>query len=263
VEAAGVVEEVGEGVTEVARGDRVAYAGGPPGAYAQSRVIAADRLVPLPPSIDDRTAAAILLQGMTVEYLIRRTFRVEPGMTVLFHAAAGGVGSIATQWLRHLGATVIGTVSTEEKAAACRERGCAHTILYTREDVVARVREITGGRGVPVVYDSVGRSTFEGSLDCLARRGMLVLFGGSSGPVPPFDPLILSRKGSLVLTRPTLFDYTVTRRELLASAGALFDVVAGGAVKPVIGRTWPLAQAAEAHRALQARQTTGSLLLLT
>ena len=262
MEAAGVVEAVGDGVVVVRPGDRVGYASGAPGAYAELRVVPADRLVPLPDGIDDRTAAAMLLRGMTVEYLIRRAFRVEPGMTVLLHAAAGGLGLIACQWLRHLGATVIGTVGSDEKAALAREHGCAHTIVYTREDFVAHVRELTSGRGVPVVYDSVGRSTFAGSLDCLARRGMLVGFGNASGAPPPFDPLLLSRKGSLYLTRPTLMDYTATRDELLASARALFEVVQQGRVKVEIRQTWPLAEAAEAHRAFEARRTVGSSVLL-
>ncbi|HET6201932.1 MAG TPA: quinone oxidoreductase [Planctomycetota bacterium] len=262
VEAAGVVEAVGKGVTGVAPGDRVAYAGGTPGAYAGVRNVPADRLVPLPAGIDERIAAAALLKGMTVEYLIRRAFRVERGRTVLFHAAAGGVGLIACQWLAHLGATVVGTVGTEEKAKLALAHGCAHAIVYAREDFVARVREITGGRGVPVVYDSVGKTTFEGSLACLAPRGTLVSFGNASGPVAPFDPLELARRGSLFLTRPTLKDYTATREELLACAAALFDVIRSGAVRVLVGRTGPLREAAEAHRALEGRRTTGSLLLV-
>lgn len=262
MEAAGVVEEVGAGVTEVKRGDRVAYASGVPGSYAEVRVVPADRLVPIPSGIEERQAAAMLLRGMTVEYLIRRAFKVEPGMTVLFHAAAGGVGLIASQWLRHLGATVIGTVGGAEKAALAREHGCAHTIDYTRENVAARVRELTGGKGVPVVYDSVGKATFEASLDCLARRGMLVGFGNSSGAPAPLDPLTLSRKGSLFLTRPTLMDYTATRSELLESARSLFDVVLAGAVRVEVRRTWSLQEAAEAHRALESRRTVGSSILL-
>jgi NADPH2:quinone reductase len=261
-EGAGIVEAVGPDVTLVKPGDRVAYAGVPPGSYAEARLAPAEKLVPLPDGVDERTAAAMLLKGMTAEYLIRRTFKVEAGMTVLFHAAAGGVGSIACQWLKHLGAVVIGTVGSDAKAALARAHGCEHTIDYRRENVVERVRAITGGRGVPVVYDGVGRSTFEISFDCLERRGMLVGFGNASGPAPPLDPLLLSRKGSLYLTRPTLFDYTFTRQELLTSASALFDVVREGAVKITIGRTWPLAEAAAAHRALESRQTTGSSLLL-
>lgn len=262
MEGAGVVEAVAPDVTVVKPGDRVAYANGPPGSYATRRNLVADRLVPLPDDIDARTAAAVLLQGMTVEYLVRRTFRVEPGMTVLFHAAAGGVGLLACQWLKHLGATVIGTVSSDAKADIARAAGCDHPIVYTREDVVARVRELTDGEGVPVVYDSVGKDTFERSLDCLRRRGTLVGFGNASGKPDPFDALELARRGSLYLTRPTLFDYVHARDELLASAEALWEVIRSGAVKPQIGRSWPLADAADCHRALEARETTGSCLLL-
>ena len=262
MEAAGVVEAVGEGVRDVAVGDRVAYASGPPGAYAELRSIAADRLVPLPDAIDDERAAAMLLKGMTVEYLIRRTFRVEPGMIVLFHAAAGGVGLIACQWLAHLGVTVIGTVGSEEKAELARAHGCTHTILYKEEDFVARVRELTGGRGVPVVYDSVGKTTIPRSLGCLQRRGMLVGFSNSSGKPDPFDMSILSQKGSLFLTRPVLFDYTASRDDLLASASALFEVVASGAVAIDIHQRFPLTEARAAHEALESRETTGSTILL-
>jgi len=262
MEAAGKIEAVGDGVTEFARGDRVAYATGPPGAYAEKRVVAADRLVRLPDGIDDRVAAAASLRGMTVEYLIRRAFHVERGMTVLFHAAAGGVGLIACQWLRHLGATVIGTVGNEEKAALARAHGCAHVIVYSHESVAAKVREITNGKGVPVVYDSVGRATLDESLNSLERRGMLVSFGNASGAPPPIDPLTLLRKGSLYLTRPSLVDYAATRAELLASAAALFDVIQMGAVKVEVRKTWPLAEAAEAHRALESRRTAGSSVLL-
>jgi NADPH2:quinone reductase len=261
-EAAGVVEETGAGVTGIGKGMRVAYAAGTPGAYAERRVLPAARLIPLPDDIDDRTAAGMMLRGMTAEYLIRRTFKVEPGMTVLFHAAAGGVGAIACQWLKHLGAKVVGTVGSDEKAARAQQDGCDEVIVYTREKFPERVREITSGRGVPVVYDSVGKATFEGSLDCLARRGMLVSFGNSSGAPPPLDPLVLSRKGSLYLTRPTLMDYTATREELLEAAGALFDVVRRGAVRIRVGQTFPLAEAAAAHRALESRATVGSTVLL-
>jgi NADPH2:quinone reductase len=262
MEAAGVVEEVGDGVTDLHVGDRVAYAGGPLGAYSERRVIAADKLVPLPEAISDDVAAAALLKGMTVEYLVRRVFRVERGMPVLFHAAAGGVGSIACQWLSHLGAEVIGTVGTEEKAERARALRCAHPIVYTEEDFVERVRAITDGRGVPVVYDSIGKATFERSLDCVARRGMLVGFGNASGKPDPFDALLLAQKGSLFLTRPTLMDYVATREELLASAAALFEVIASGAVRIDIEQRWPLAEAADAHRALEARRTVGSSLLV-
>ena len=219
-------------------------------------------MVKVPDSIDERTAAAMMLQGMTVEYLIRRTFKVEPGMTVLFHAAAGGVGLIACQWLKHLGATVIGTVGSEAKADLARAHGCDHPILYNTEDVAARVREITGGAGVPVVYDSVGKTTFEASLNSLAPRGMLVSFGNASGPVAPFEPGILAQKGSLYFTRPTLMTYNADRADLVASANALFDVVGSGAVKIEVNQEYPLAEAAQAHRDLEARKTTGSTILL-
>lgn len=262
MEAAGVVEAVGEDVAALRPGDRVAYATAPPGAYADRRLLAADRLVPLPAEISDETAAASLLKGMTVEYLIRRCFPVERGQTVLFHAAAGGVGLIACQWLSHLGVTVIGTVGTEDKARLAREHGCHHPVVYTREDFRARVRELTGGRGVPVVFDSVGKDTFEASLDCLAPRGTYVGFGNASGKPPPFDISLLAQKGSLYLTRPTLMTYTATREELLASARALFAVVQSGAVRVHVGARWPLAEVTAAHRALESRTTLGSSLLL-
>jgi NADPH2:quinone reductase len=262
VEAAGVVEAIGPNTSEVAVGDRVAYVASAPGAYAEARNVPAHRLVPLPAAISDEVAAASLLKGMTVEYLIRRTFAVQRGMTVLFHAAAGGVGLLACQWLSHLGATVIGTVSSDEKAELARAHGCHHAIVYTREDFVERVRAITSGAGVPVAYDSVGKTTFTRSLDCLARRGTLVGFGNASGKPDPLDVLLLSQKGSLFLTRPTLFDYTATRPELLASAAALFEVIASGAVKVDVRRRWPLRDAAEAHRALESRATTGSTILV-
>nr|MDJ0894974.1 quinone oxidoreductase [Alphaproteobacteria bacterium] len=257
LEGAGVVEAVGPGVSELAAGDRVAYASPPIGAYSNERLMPADRLVKVPDSVDDRTAAAMMLQGMTVEYLIRRTFKVEPGMTVLFHAAAGGVGLIACQWLKHLGATVIGTVGSDAKAELARAHGCDHTILYNTEDVAARVREITGGAGVPVVYDAVGKTTFEASLNSLAPRGMFVSFGNASGPVAPFEPGILAQKGSLFFTRPTLMTYNAARADLVASANALFDVVGSGAVKIEVNQEYPLAEAAQAHRDLEARKTTG------
>jgi len=262
LEGAGVVEAVGDGVTNLKEGDRVAYASPPPGAYAEARLMPANRLVKLPDDISDRQAAAMMLQGMTVEYLIRRTYRVEPGDTVLFHAAAGGVGLIACQWLNHLGATVIGTVGSDEKAALAKAHGCHHTINYREEDFAARVREITDGAGVPVVYDSIGQATFEGSLDCLEPRGLMVTFGNASGPVTGFNPGILAQKGSLYLTRPTLFTYNASREELQASAGALFDVVQGGKVKIEINQTYPLAEAAQAQQDLEDRKTTGSTVLL-
>jgi NADPH2:quinone reductase len=262
VEAAGVVEAVGDGVTEVAPGERVAYVLGQPGCYAGERLVPAERLVPLPEGIDAATAAGALLKGMTVEYLTRRLYRVEPGMTVILHAAAGGVGLLACQWLAHHGVTVIGTVSSREKAAVARAHGCAHPVVLGDEDLLATVQELTGGQGVPVVYDSVGRDTFEVSLGCLARRGMLVGFGNASGAPPPFDPLELARRGSLFLTRPTLFDYTATREELLQSARALFAVIEAGAVRVPVTSQLPLADAARAHRALEERQTTGSTILV-
>jgi NADPH2:quinone reductase len=261
VEAAGVVEEVGAGVQEVRPGDRVAYAA-TPGAYAEARLIAADRLVRLPEKITDTQAAAMMVKGLTVQALLRRTHAVQAGETVLFHAAAGGVGLIAVQWLKAIGATVIGTVGSDAKAALARAHGCDHVVVYTREDFPKRVREITGGAGVPVVYDSVGKDTFEGSLDCLRPMGLMVSYGNASGPVPPFDIGVLSRKGSLFLTRPTVFTYIARREDLVRGATELFEMVLSGKVKIEIGGTWPLARAAEAHRALQSRSTTGSLLLL-
>ncbi len=261
-EAAGVVEAVGPGVTHVAAGDRVAYAGGAPGSYAQFRVMPADRLVRLPADIGDRPAAAAMLKGMTVQYLVTRTYPVKAGDTVLVHAAAGGVGLIACQWLKALGATVIGTVGSDAKAELARAHGCDHVIVYTREDFAARVKEITGGRGVPVVYDPVGRSTFTGSLDSLRPRGLMVSFGNASGPVPPVDLLQLSSRGSLYVTRPTLVHYTATRPELEATAADLFAMMRSGKVKVEPSAAYPLAEAARCHRDLEARRTTGSLLLV-
>ena len=262
MEGAGVVEAVGEGVDSLAVGDRVAYAAPPVGSYAEERLMPAGKVVKVPAGIDSRQAAAMMLQGMTVEYLLRRTYPVRSGETVLLHAAAGGVGLIACQWAKHLGATVIGTVGSDEKAALARAHGCDHPIVYTRENFTDRVRELTDGAGVPVVYDAVGRDTFEGSLDCLAPRGMLVSFGQSSGKIDPFDVGILSAKGSLYLTRPTLMTYTASRTDLEASAQALFDVVGRGAVRITVNQTFPLAEAAAAHRALESRRTTGSTILL-
>ncbi len=260
-EGTGVVLEVGAGVTEVKCGDRVAYAG-PAGAYAQERLIPAHRLVPLPSDVGDRDAAAAMLKGMTAQYLLRRTHRVEAGETILLHSAAGGVGLIAAQWARSLGATVIGTVSTDAKAILAREAGCDHVVVTSRESFVDRVREITGGAGVPVVYDAVGKDTFEGSLHCLAPLGLMVSFGNASGPVPPVSPLVLAQKGSLFLTRPILMTYTAKREDLLATAAELFSVIRSGAVKIRIGATYPLREAAAAHVALETRRTTGSTVLL-
>lgn len=262
LEGAGVVEAVGPGVDSLVEGDRVAYAGGPLGAYAEVRLIPANRLVTLPESIGDRQAAAMMLQGMTAQYLLRETYRVQPGDTVLIHAAAGGVGLLACQWAKALGATVIGTVGSTEKAELARAHGCDHPINYREEDFVARVKEITGGKGVPAVYDSVGKDTFEGSLDCLRPRGVMVLFGQSSGPVPPFDLGKLAAKGSLYITRPTLFVYTADRADLERTAGELFDVVGRGTVRIEVNQTYPLSDAAQAHRDLEGRKTTGSTILL-
>ena len=256
-EGCGVVEEVGAGVTDLKVGDRVAYAGGPLGAYCEERVFPADRLVPVPDGISDQEAAAMMLKGMTAWYLIRRTHVVKPGETILVHAAAGGVGLIACQWAKSLGATVIGTVGSEEKAALAKSHGCDYPILYRTEDFVARVEEITGGKKLPVVYDSVGKDTFFKSLDCLAPLGLMALFGQSSGAVPPVDLGILAGKGSLFVTRPTLGNYTATREDLLTAANDLFSVVKSGAVKIMVNQTYPLRDAAQAHRDLEARKTTG------
>ena len=260
VEAAGVVERLGPEVDGLKHGDRVAYAG-PIGGYAEQRLIAADRLVKLPDDIGDEQAAAMMLKGMTVDMLIRSVRPLKAGDTILVHAAAGGIGLILCQWASALGATVIGTVSSDEKAELARANGCEHPIVYTRQDFVAEVDRLTGDRKLPVVYDSVGRDTFLKSLDCLRKRGLMVSFGQSSGPVEPFAPRLLAQKGSLFLTRPTLFDYIATREDLEASAASLFDAVRTGKVKADIGQRFPLSQAAEAHRALEARQTTGSTIL--
>lgn len=261
-EAAGVVEAVGEGVTHVQAGDRVAYAARPNGSYSEVRVMPADILVRLPDAIDFETAAAMMLQGMTVQYLLTRTYPVKAGDTILFHAAAGGVGLIACQWARALGVNLIGTVGSNEKAQLALAHGAAHVINYKTENFVERVREITAGAMVPVVFDSIGKDTFTGSLDCLAPRGTMVSFGNASGPVPPFALTELVSRGSLYITRPTLVSYTATRAELEATAQDLFDMVTSGAVHINIGQRFPLAQAADAHRALEARSTTGSTILL-
>jgi NADPH2:quinone reductase len=258
LEGAGVVEALGPEVTGLAVGDRVAYASPPLGAYAQSRMMPADRVVRVPDGIADDTAAAMMLKGMTAEYLLRRTYAVKAGDTILVHAAAGGVGLIACQWAKALGTTVIGTVGSDEKAELARAHGCDHTIVYSREDFVERVREITGGAGVPVVYDSVGKDTFLKSLDCLQPRGLLASFGQSSGSVEAFNPGILAAKGSLYLTRPSLMTYNARREDLEASAAALFEVVAAGKVRIEINNRYPLSEAAQAHRDLEGRRTTGS-----
>ena len=261
MEAAGVVEEVGPGVDAVAVGDRVGYVFGP-GAYCEERVLPAARVVKLPSSISDQTAAAMMLKGMTAEYLLRRTYKVRSGDTVLIHAAAGGVGLIACQWASHLGATVIGTVGSREKADLAGAHGCHHPILYREQSFLDETKRITGGRGVPVVYDSVGRDTFDDSLRCLQPRGLLVLFGQSSGSVPPFDLQRLSQSGSLYVTRPSLAAYTATREDLEQSARALHAVVESGAVRVEVNHTYPLSETARAHRDLEARRTSGSIVLL-
>jgi NADPH2:quinone reductase len=258
LEAAGVVAAIGSGVSEVAVGDRVAYAGIPPGAYAEVRRIPAHRLVKLPAGISAQQAAAMMLQGMTARYLLKGCWQVGPGTTLLIHAAAGGVGLIVCQWARHLGATVIGTAGSPEKAELAKAHGCHHPIVYTQEDFAARVKEITGGKGVDVVYDSVGQATFMKSLDCLRPMGMMVSFGQSSGPMAPFDLSLLAQKGSLFVTRPSLMTYTARREDLLAHARDLFEVVQSGAVKVEVRRTYPLSEASRGHRDLEGRKTTGS-----
>jgi NADPH2:quinone reductase len=261
VEGAGEVEAVGEGVTNVKPGDKICY-GSILGAYAETRLVPADRLLALPDGISFETAAGIMLKGMTARYLVRATYRIEAGDTVLIHAAAGGVGLIACQWAKHLGATVIGTVGSDEKAALAKAHGCDYPILYTRENFVDRVKEITGGKGVPVVYDSVGKDTWEGSLDCLAPRGMMVSFGNASGPVAPFSILTLSQKGSLFLTRPTLAHYITSRAQYEETANDLFGVVTSGAVQIEINQRYALKDVAQAHKDLESRKTTGSTILI-
>ncbi|MSO53528.1 MAG: quinone oxidoreductase [Rhodospirillales bacterium] len=262
LEAAGVIEEIGPGVKGLKVGMRVAYCSRPNGAYAETRLYDAASVVPLPKSITDKTAAAMMLKGLTAEYLLRRTYKVGKGDTILVHAAAGGVGLILCQWGKHLGATVIGTVGSDAKAKVAKANGCHHPIVYTRENFRERVREITGGEGCDVVYDSVGKTTFAESLGCLRRRGMMVTFGNASGPVLPISPLLLSQHGSLFLTRPSLGDYVATRRELLTAAEALFDVVKKKKVKIHVNQTYPLRDAAQAHADLAARKTTGSTVLI-
>jgi NADPH2:quinone reductase len=261
-EAAGIIEELGEGVADLAVGDRVVYAGGGAGAYAQARIVPVQILVGLPDGLSDQQGAAMMLKGMTAQFLVRQISRVKAGDTVLFHAASSGVGFIACQWLKYLGVRVIGTVSSDEKAEAARAHGCDHVIVYTREDFVGRVKEITGGAKVSVVFDSVGKGTFVKSLDCLEPCGVAVLYGQASGPVGPFDLGLLANKGSLFVTRPTLTAYTSTRTKLLATAHDLFEVVESGAVRIEINQTYALQDAAQAHRAVEARQTTGSTVLV-
>ena len=261
MEGAGVVEAVGEGVSDISVGDRVAYCMAI-GGYAEHRLVQARLLIRIPDAISDRQGAAMMLKGCTAQYLLRRTYPVRPGDTILFHASAGGVGLIACQWAKHLGATVIGTVSSPEKAALARAHGCEYIVNYKTEKFVERVKEITGGTGVPVVYDSVGKDTFMGSLDCLKPRGLMVSFGQSSGAIPPFVPGVLATKGSLYLTRPTLATYTGTREELVATTNELFEVVQKGVVEIEANQTYPLKEVAQAHRDLEARKTTGSTVLL-
>ncbi len=261
MEGAGVVTAVGEGVRDLKIGRRVAYAG-PVGAYARERLIAADRVVRIPEGVSDETAAAVMLKGMTAQYLLRRTYKVGPETTLLFHAAAGGVGMIACQWASALGATVIGTVGSAGKALIARSHGCTHVINYREEDVVARVKDLTKVEGVDVVYDSIGKDTFPASLDCLKRRGMWVSFGQSSGPVPEFRINLLAQKGSLFATRPALGDYIATRKELVSAANDLFGVIAKGEVRIAVNQTYPLADAERAHRELEGRLTTGSTILI-
>ena len=261
-EAAGVVEAVGPGVTDLKAGDRVAYTGGPPGSYAETRIVSADRLVKIPEGVSDRVAATLMLKGLTVQYLLRQTYPLKGGETILLHAAAGGIGLIACQWARALGVTVIGTVGSDEKAALAKANGCTHTIVYTRENFVERVKQLTGGKGVPVVYDAVGKDTFPASLDCLSPRGMFVSFGNASGPVPPFDILLLSQKGSLYATRPTLVTYSAKRADMVRMADEVFSMVKAGKIVNDARQTYPLKDAAKAHHDLESRKTTGSTVLL-
>jgi NADPH2:quinone reductase len=262
LEAAGVVDALGEGVTSLKVGDRVAYCSGPIGAYAEANNVPADRVVKLPAAMSDEVAAAAMLKGMTVQYLLKRTFPVKAGQTIVFHSAAGGVGLIACRWAKHLGCTVIGTVGHTEKVALAKANGCAHVLNTRSDDWVKQVRELTKGQGVPVVYDSIGKDTFEGSLDCLEIRGMMVSFGNSSGAVPPFQPGILSAKGSLYITRPTLAHYTRNAQELQETADDLFAVIGSGAVKITIGQRFKLEDTRAAHEALHSRQTTGATILV-
>jgi NADPH:quinone reductase len=261
MEAAGEVVAVGPGVTGVKAGERVAYVGRPPGAYAQERVLRADQVIRLPDTISDEQAASVMLQGLTAQYLLRRTYRVKAGDTILIQAAAGGVGLIVCQWAKALGATVIGTVGSDEKAEIARAHGCDHPIVYTREDFTARVREITNGAGVPVVYDSIGKDTYVKSLDCLAPLGMFVSFGNASGPLPPIDSSEFSSRGSLFFTRPTLFSYIAKRSDYEAMTAELFEVIASGKVKTSINQRYALKDVAQAHADLEARRTTGSTIL--
>ena len=261
-EGAGIVEAVGTGVTDVRPGDRIAYSGGPLGAYSEVRVMPADRLVKLPDGLSDKIAATLMLKGLTVQYLFRQTFPLKGGETILFHAAAGGIGLIACQWARALGVTMIGTVGSDEKAALAKANGCTHTIVYTRENFVERVKQLTGGKGVPLVYDGVGKDTFPASLDCLSPRGMFVSFGNASGPIAAFDILLLSQKGSLYATRPTLATFTASRAAMLAMCDDMFSLVRAGKLGSEPRQTYALKDAAQAHRDLESRKTTGAIVLL-
>jgi NADPH2:quinone reductase len=262
LESAGLIDAVGPGVEGFSVGDRVAYAGMPEGSYAEFRIVPAARLIALPADIDERTAASMMIRGMTARALLKETYEVQPGDTILVHAAAGGVGLIMCQWAKHLGATVIGTVGSDAKAAVARAHGCDHAIVYTREDFAERVREITGGEGVPVVYDSVGKATFEGSLKCLRRRGVMASFGEASGDPDPMPPRRLGALGSIYLTHPSVSNYTVTRAELIAAADDLFAMVGSGRIRIEIGRSYPLQDAPRAHADMEARATTGSIVLI-
>ncbi|HEY5049047.1 MAG TPA: quinone oxidoreductase [Rhizomicrobium sp.] len=262
LEAAGIVDALGDGVTVLQKGDRVGYCSGPLGAYAEENNVPADRVVKLPDGISDEVAAASLLKGMTAQYLLKRTFAVQRGQTILFHAAAGGVGTIAGQWAKHLGATVIGTVGSNEKIGPAKANGYAHVLNTRDDDWAKRVHEITNGEGVPVVYDSIGKDTWSGSLDCLSVRGCMVSFGNASGAVPAFEPGILAAKGSLYLTRPTLFHYTQTAQALQETANDLFSVIRSGAVKIAVHQRFKLSEARQAHEALHSRATTGATVLL-
>ena len=262
LEACGYVEQVGAGVTDFAHGDRVAYGGGPVGAYAEYRTMPAKFLVKIPDTVSDEQAAGLMVQGITAHFLVNRTFKLGKGQTCLIHAAAGGVGVLLSQWAKYLGATVIGTVSTDEKAAIAKENGCDHAIIYTRENVPEKVRELTGGKGVDVVYDSVGRDTFMDSLDCLKTLGMMVSYGQASGPIPPFDISLLMQKGSLFLTRPSMMHYMQDLNLYRQSADELFSLVGQGIIKVHIGQTFPLSEAARAHDALESRKTQGATVLL-
>lgn len=262
LESAGVIDAVGRDVRSLSVGDRVAYAGMPEGSYAELRIVPAARVIPLPADINERTAASMMIRGMTARCLLTETYKVQPGDTILIHAAAGGVGLIMCQWAKHLGATVIGTVSTEAKVEIARAHGCDHPIVYTREDFAGRVRDITGGEGVPVVYDSVGKATFEASLKCLRRRGVMASFGEASGDPAPMPPRRLGALGSIYLTHPSVSNYTVTRAELLAAAHDLFAMVGSGRIKIAITQTYPLRDAPRAHADIESRKTTGSIVMV-